>query len=274
MTQPVPPRQADPTAERSISLDVDAGVATITINRPRAGNALDIDAARRLWEATTKVDQSADVRCVVLTGAGRAFCAGGDVKGFSQAGDAAPTLLKESTVYLHAAISQLSRMAKPLITAVNGAAAGAGMGLALLGDIVLVADTAFFTTAYSAIGLSPDGGVSWLLPRLVGLRAAQEMILTSRKISASEALKRGMVSHIVPAADLAEQARGFADRLARLSPHALGEARSLLLSSYGASLEAHLELEARAISRMSGTPFARAQSAAFARSARSGEAKA
>src|SRR3546814_470608 len=112
-----------------------------------------------LMMAAIAVDEDTAVRCVVLTGAGRLFCGGGDVARFVESGDHLPTFLKEITIYINAAISRLARMDKPLIVAVNGPAAGAGLGLALLGDIVLASSTATFTTAYTGIGLSPDGGV-------------------------------------------------------------------------------------------------------------------
>lgn len=256
--------------EEKILLAVADGVATITLNRPRSGNALDLDGVQALLRAVNTVDHASDVRCVVLTGSGTAFCTGGDVKGFAESGDGAPAFLKETTVYLHAAASQLCRMDKPLITAVNGAAAGAGLGLALLGDVVLMADTAYFTTAYSKIGLTPDGGVSWLLPRLVGLRAAQEMILTSRKVPAAEAMDRGMVTRVVAFDELAGEAQELARRLGDLNTPAVGEIRNLLLSSFGASFETQLELEARSISRMSGTAYSRNKTAEFGHRTRPG----
>ncbi|RIJ32721.1 hypothetical protein D1223_02395 [Henriciella mobilis] len=155
-------------------------------------------------------------------------------------------------------------MEKPLICAVNGPAAGAGLGLALMGDLVIMADTATLTTAYAKIGLSPDGGVSWLLPRLVGLRVAQELLVSSRIVSAEEAREIGMITEVVPAAELKERVREAAIALRDASPRALGAVRALLLSSFSTTLETQLELEVRAISPLTISPDAKRLSANFA----------
>ncbi len=251
MTEPV----------RLVVLD---GIATVTFNRPASGNALDLEALRCLMNVAIAVDEDPAVQCVILTGEGRLFCAGGDVLSFSEAGDALPSLMKEITVYLNAAVSRLSRMAKPLICAINGAAAGAGLGLALLGDVVLAAEGAVFTTAYAKIGLSPDGGVSWMLPRLVGLRVAQELIMSSRKVPAAEAKALGMVTRVVPADQLQAEAWVTAKSFRDSSPQAAAAVRELLLASFTTTLETHLESEARAIAHLSGTSEAKRLSAQFA----------
>lgn len=240
------------------------GIARLVLNRPQAGNAINLPLAKALMEAAIVCDEDPAIRCVVITGAGKLFCAGGDVRAFVAAGDAVPNHIKELTGYLHLAVSRLARMRKPLITAVNGPAAGAGMSLALLGDIALASRTADFTLAYGRLGFCPDGGATWLLPRLVGLRRTQELILMNPKLSAAEALEMGLITRVCepdgpdatvePGITLARsdnrlsaQTDAVARQLANSATQAWGRTRALLLRSHGASLESHLEAESRAI---------------------------
>ena len=144
-------------ADGTLRFERSGGVATLTLNRPEAANAIDLGLARALMEASIACDEDDGIRCVVLTGAGRMFCAGGDVGAFAASGDQVAALLKELTAYLHMAISRFMRMGKPMVTAINGAAAGAGFSLALLGDIALASRSANFALAYGGLGLSPDG---------------------------------------------------------------------------------------------------------------------
>lgn len=252
--------------EKPVLLDIVDGIGTITLNRPHVGNALDQEGFRALMHAAITVDEDPEVRCVVLTGSDRFFCAGGDVAAFSKSGDKIGTVVKEVTIYLNGAISRLSRMNKPLVNSINGAVAGAGLGIALFGDIVIASDTAVFTTAYSKIGLSPDGGVSWILPRLVGLRTAQELAITSRIISAEEAKAIGMITEVVPAAELAARTQAVAQQMVSSNTASLGSLRTLFLGSYSNSLETHLELEARDLSTNAASAEARAHSEEFAAS--------
>ena len=129
------------------------GIARLTLNRPKAGNAIDVPLARALMEAAIECDEDESIRVVTLTGAGRLFCGGGDVGAFAGAGERFPALLKELTAYIHSAVSRFSRMGKPMVTIINGPAAGAGFNLSLLGDIAIAAQSAHFTTAYTGIGL-------------------------------------------------------------------------------------------------------------------------
>jgi 2-(1,2-epoxy-1,2-dihydrophenyl)acetyl-CoA isomerase len=241
----------------------DGAIATLTLNRPDAGNSLNLELARALLEASIRCDSDPSIRCVVLTGAGRMFCAGGDISAFTTAGDAVPAMLSELAGTLHLAISRLARIAKPLLTLVNGPAAGAGLSLALAGDIVIAARAAHFTAAYTAIGLTPDGGMSWLLPRLVGLRKAQEMILTDRRVGAEEAEALGLVTRTVDDAALADEGRTAAATLSRAAVGALGASRALLLESFAAGIETQMEKEARAIAAAGGGPESREGIAAF-----------
>lgn len=246
-----------------ILLDRDGAVARITLNRPDVGNALDIPMARALLEAAITVDEDDGVRCVVLTGAGKLFCAGGDVGAFAGAGSKLPAFLKEITAYLHTAQQRFARMDKPLVTAINGSVAGAGVGLAILGDIALASPKTSFTLAYTGLGLSPDAGATWLLPRLIGMRQAQELCLRNRRVGAEEAAALGLVTRVVDG-DLNAEAMGIAHELADAATSALGATRRLLLDSATASFDAQLDAEARSIAALSRTPEGKEGVAAFA----------
>jgi 2-(1,2-epoxy-1,2-dihydrophenyl)acetyl-CoA isomerase len=230
------------------------GVARITLNRPEVGNAIDLPMAQALLEAAIVCDADPDIRCVLLTGAGRFFCTGGDVAAFADAGPQLPVFLKEITDYLHAAMGRLMRMPKPLVTAINGPAAGAGIGLAVMGDFALAAPKTHFTLAYTGLGLSPDGGATWLLPRIVGMRRAQELCLLNERIDASGAAEIGLVTRVAEADALDAEAMSLARRLAAGPSLALGATRRLLLDSLDAPLEAQLEAESRSIAALSRTP--------------------
>lgn len=235
-------------SETPLLVDVADGIAFLTLNRPEMGNAIDLPMARALVEASILCQIDASIRCVVLTGAGKLFCAGGDVALFAAAGDQIPALLSELAGTLHMALARFGRMAKPFLTLVNGPAAGAGLSLAIGGDVVLAARSAHFTAAYGAIGLTPDGGMSWMLPRLVGLRKAQEIILTNRRIKAEEAEAIGLVTRLVDDDRLLEEGRATAASLASSAVLAIGAARALLQDSFSSGYETQLESEARAIS--------------------------
>jgi 2-(1,2-epoxy-1,2-dihydrophenyl)acetyl-CoA isomerase len=239
------------------------GIARLTLNRPQAGNAIDVPLARALMEAAFDCDEDEAIRCVLLTGNGRMFCAGGDITGFAGAGARSPVLLKELTAYIHSAASRFSRMAKPMVTAVNGPAAGAGLGFSLLGDIAIAAKSAHFTMAYTAIGLSPDAGATWLLPRLIGLRRAQEMTLLNKRVSADEAAEIGLITRVVADDALAITANEIAEKLAASATRAIGRSRNLLLCSFGNALEEQLELEARGIAAGGRDPEGKEGIAAF-----------
>ncbi|HYP63433.1 MAG TPA: enoyl-CoA hydratase-related protein [Acidocella sp.] len=233
--------------EAPVLLTRENGIARITLNRPKAGNAIDLPLARAFWDAANIVDEDQTIRVVTLTGAGKLFCGGGDVGAFANAGERFSVLLKELTGYIHGAIARLARMDKPLVTIINGPAAGAGFNLSLMGDIAIAAQSAHFTTAYTGIGLTPDGGATWLLPRLVGLRRAQEILLLNKRVSAAEAAEIGMITKMVPDEALAEEAEAIVTKLVDGATRALGRTRNLLNSGAEASLETQLELEARAI---------------------------
>ncbi len=248
--------------ETTLRFELADHVARLTLDRPEA-NALDLDLARALMQAAMRCDHDPEVRAVLLTGAGRFFCAGGDLRAMTGYGAALPTGLKELTVYLHAAVSHFVRMRAPLVIAVNGAAAGAGMSLAAAGDLVLAAESATFTMAYTAAGLVPDGAATWLLPRLIGLRRTQELMLTNRRLTAPEAHAWGLVTRVVADDRLADEAATLAASIARGPTVAFGGVKRLLCESFAGGLESRMEAEGRGIAAVAGTTDGREGIAAF-----------
>ncbi len=233
--------------ESPLLLERDGAVLRLVLNRPAQGNALDLSLGRALMLAAIEADEDPSVRCVLLTGRGRMFCAGGDIHAFAAAGDRLGAFIKELTGYLHLAMSRLARMPKPLVTAVNGPAAGAGLSLAVLGDIALGGRSSHLTLAYTALGVSPDGGSTWLLPRLIGLRRTQELMLLNRRVEAEEAASLGLLTRVVPDEALEAEGMAVARTLAAGATAALGRTRALLLDSLGAGFEEQMEREARSI---------------------------
>lgn len=247
----------------TILFDRDGPVARITFNRPEAYNALDIPDGKLLLDVVNQCDGDASIRAVVLTGAGKAFCAGGDIKAFKTRAADLDAYLKEVTTYIHASVAKLYRMPKPLVTAVNGSAAGAGVGMALLGDIAIADPGASFMLAFSALGLTPDSATSWMLPRVVGLRRAQEIYLSNRRVDAQEAAAIGMVTRLSEAGKSVEEAMELAHKLSRSATAALGATRKLMLDAGLTSLETHLDAESRTIATLSQTAESREGIAAF-----------
>jgi 2-(1,2-epoxy-1,2-dihydrophenyl)acetyl-CoA isomerase len=250
---------------RYLTLERRDGVATITLNRPDAYNALNLGLGRDLFHASLEVDEDPTVRCVVVTGAGRAFCAGGDVKDFVDNLEHVGAFIKELTTYLHGAVSRFCRCDKPVIMAVNGVAAGGGLSFALSGDIVVAAESARFTMAYSKIAATPDGSSSYFLPRLIGMRRAMELYFTNRVLTAREALDWGLVTRVVPDAELASAVGALARELAQGPTKAFGGAKRLFHQSTWESLETQMELEAQAIAASGHTEDFRNGVVAFAK---------
>src|SRR3954462_3018747 len=218
---------------KTLLYEVKDHVARITLNRPDAANALDMEMARDLMHVSISASEDPTVRAVILTGAGKMFSGGGDLKSFAAQGDALPGHLKEVALYLHAAISRFVRMDAPVIAAVNGTAGGGGMSLCLFADVVLAAESAKFTLAYTRAGLSPDGGSTYFLPRLIGLRRALELALTNRVLTAKEAQDWGIVTRVVADAELQGEAQALASQLASGATRAIGAAKRLLHHSFG-----------------------------------------
>ncbi|NWK95971.1 enoyl-CoA hydratase [Sphingobium lactosutens] len=229
----------------NVLCSIEGDIAWITLNQPEAANAISLAMARSLRDAAMRCESDPAVRCVVMTGNGKLFCAGGDLMAMGGAGDKLPALLAELIATLNTAVTRLARMPKPLLTLVNGPAAGAGLSLAILGDVVLSARSAHYTAAYGPVGLTCDGGLSWLLPRLVGLRKAQEIILTNRRIKADEAEAVGLVTRTVDDDVLKTEGRAMARTLAATPAIAFGATRSLLRDSFEAGFETQLDRELR-----------------------------
>ena len=228
--------------------EVADGVATVTLNRPAALNAFSQPMQRELAALIPELAADDAVRAVILTGAGRAFCAGGDIKEMEGAQDPTP-LAGRNKLHrmLTTVLMPLVRLEKPVIAAVNGAAVGAGMNLALAADIVLVSETAMFSQAFVKLGLVPDTGGLYLLSRLIGLNRAKELCFTGRLFSAREAADLGLVNRVLPAEDLMPAAVALAQELARGATAAIGLTKSLLNLAHTASLEEMAEFESYAL---------------------------
>ncbi len=252
-------------AYETVLFDVKDGVATITLNRPGAYNALNLTLARDLFHATLEADEDRAVRCILITGAGKAFCAGGDVKDFADTPGRIGILIKELTTYLHGSVSRLARSPKPVIMGVNGVAAGGGMSLAVAGDLVVAAESAKFTMAYAKIAASPDGSSSYFLPRLIGLRRALELHYTNRALSAREAMEWGLVNRVHPDAEFPAALSALVRELAQGPTLAFGRAKLLFHQSTQESLETQMELESQAIAASGHTEDFRNGVVAFAK---------
>jgi len=240
-----------------ITLTVENGLARLTLSRPEAYNTLNKPLAEGLMAAATRCAHGSDVRAVLLTAAGKNFCGGGDLKSFHAQGDAVGGHIRDVTYVLHAACAMFARMDAPLVIAAQGAVAGAGLSIALLGDLVYAAESAFFTMAYTAAGLSPDGGSTFLLPRVVGLRRAQEMALTNRRLTAAEAADWGIATAVVPDDRLQAHAEEVALKLAAGPSRAFGRAKRLLIDSFDTSFEAQMDREGRYIAASAAEPDGR-----------------
>lgn len=246
----------------SLVLDRRDRVVVVTLNRPDDANSLDPVMSRELVDAAAELDRDATVKAVVLTGAGRFFSAGGDVRAMAGFADVALGV-KQLADDLHRALATLTRMAAPVITAVNGMAAGAGFSMAVAGDLVVASESARFTMAYTNVALSPDGSSSWFLPRLVGLRRAQELMYTNRVLTAAEALEWGLVTRVVADGTALDEALALAETFAQGSRGANAQVKQLLGVTFGNPLETQMELEARAIADRAGSEDGREGIAAF-----------
>jgi 2-(1,2-epoxy-1,2-dihydrophenyl)acetyl-CoA isomerase len=233
------------TEYQTIKFAQAGAITRITLNRPDAANGMNDTMTRELADAARRCDTEA-TKVVLLTGSGRFFCAGGDLKSFASA-PSRGRYIKGVADDLHRAISTFARMDAVLITAVNGVAAGAGFSIAVTGDLVLAAESASFTMAYTRAGLSPDGSSSYYLPRLIGIRKTQELMLTNRTLSAQDASQWGLVTEVVPDAQLADRANQLADQMTATSRQSNGAVKALLLSTFKNGIEEQMELEGRLI---------------------------
>lgn len=223
-------------------------VAVVTLNRPENANVLNLPMGRELLEAAIACEKEPGVRAVVLTGAGKNFCFGGDLRGMMSEGGAVDAYLHELTSFLHQAISHFVRMDAPVIAAVNGTAAGAGVGLVAMADLAVCARSAKFSLAYTGVALTPDGSTSYFLPRLIGAKRAMELVLTNRPVTADEALAWGLVNQVVDDAACLPEAIKLAEKLAAGPVRAFGKAKRLMAGATGA-LESHMVLESETIAQ-------------------------
>ena len=229
-----------------------SGVSTFTLNRPAALNALNQEMTEAFVSLIRQVAADKSVRVLIVHGAGNHFMAGGDIKGFSATLETSGADRKQHFIdmihYLHGAVELMQRMDVVTVSKVRGACAGFGMSLAIGCDLTIASDDAYFATAYKAIGLTPDGGQSYFLPRLVGVKKAMELTLLSERIEADEAQRLGFVNKVVPLADLDATVDKIAQQIARSSRGAMSGAKRLISTSMSRTMSEQLYAEAESFS--------------------------
>lgn len=250
-------RSQTPPELNTMRFEARGSIGTLTLTRPKELNAMSPEMIGELATVAAWLADRADIRALVVTGEGRAFSAGGDVTWFrggleDPEADLVAEVRRGADV-LHQAIVDFRRIPYPVIAAVNGPAAGAGFSLALMCDLRIASEAAFFVCAYGRIGASPDGGMTYFLPRVIGPAAAVELMLEDPNLTAAEALERGLVSQVVEADRLLEVAAAKAEELGAKSPHYTRMVKSLIGSSLDNSLADHLQLERHAIADSMGT---------------------
>jgi 2-(1,2-epoxy-1,2-dihydrophenyl)acetyl-CoA isomerase len=249
---------------RTVLLNFEGGVATLRLNRPDKGNAIDTDMAADLAEAATQIAERSDVRAVLIAGNGPNFTVGGDLGLFAgTAREHLPNRLRRMIDSYHLAIERLTSIDAPVVAAVRGGAGGGGLGLLYAADIVVAADDARFALGYGALGLTADGGNTWFLPRMIGMRRAQELFLLNRRLSAQEAFDFGLVSRLVPSNAVESEAATIAGTLAAGPTRAFGAVRRMLRQSFETGLSDQLDAEKDSIIVASTTDDAQEGIAAF-----------
>jgi 2-(1,2-epoxy-1,2-dihydrophenyl)acetyl-CoA isomerase len=258
---------SNPPELQRLKITADGPVGTLTLDRPDEMNAMDPVLIGELTVAAAWLADRAPFRALIVTGAGRAFSAGGDVnwfmKGLEDPDHDLPADVRRGAEILHQAIVDFRRIPYPVIGAVNGAAAGAGFSLALMCDLRLASEEAFFVVAYGRIGASPDGGMTYFLPRVVGPAKALQLALEDPVIDANTALELGLVTQVVPGDELLDAARAKAEELAAKAPHYMRMAKRLINESIEHSLTDHLQLERHGIADSMGTEDLRRGVTAF-----------
>ena len=249
-----------------VSTTIEGGVATVVLNRPQVLNALNPEMAKTLKTTTGTLAADANVRCVVIKGAGEHFMAGGDVRHFHallrESPQTAVDTIAAEIEDVHATITSIHSMPKPVIASIRGASAGFGMSLVAACDLAIAAEDAVFSLAYCRIGTSPDGGSTWTLPRMVGLKRAMELALLGDRITPQLARDYGLINWVVPGTELDERTAELAARLAAGPAAALSRTKALLLASSSTELEDQLAAEKRHfIAGVSGPEFAEGVSA-------------
>jgi 2-(1,2-epoxy-1,2-dihydrophenyl)acetyl-CoA isomerase len=256
-----------PPELNTLGIEIDGEIGTLTLDRPDSFNAMSPEMIGELTVAFAWLADRAPLRALIITGAGAAFCAGGDVNWFQKGVEDEevdlPSEVRRGAEALHQAIVDLHRIPYPVIAAINGPAAGAGFSLALACDTRIAAEGAFLACAYGRIGASPDGGMTYFLPRVVGPSRALELLLEDPNIDAERALAEGLVSEVVPAEELAERARAKAEKLAAKAPHYVRMAKLLCGQSIENSITEHLQLERHGIADSMATEDLRVGVQAF-----------
>jgi 2-(1,2-epoxy-1,2-dihydrophenyl)acetyl-CoA isomerase len=236
---------------KTMRLETEGEIGTLTLSRPDALNAMGPEMIFELTVAFAWLADRAPIRALIITGAGRAFSSGGDVTWFREGLESEkldlPSDVRRGADILHQAIVDMHRIAYPVIAAVNGPAAGAGFSLALACDLRIAAEDAFFACAYGRIGASPDGGMTYFLPRVIGPSRALELLLNDPNLGAQDALAAGLVSEVVPAGELMDRAREKAAELAAKAPHYVRMAKTLVHQSLDNTLADHLQRERHGI---------------------------
>lgn len=228
----------------TIEFDVNAGVATLTFNRPEARNAISLKMREELPPVIKRVSTDSDIRALIVTGKGGSFCAGGDIRDMGSIGGSVEVGRNRMRA-TGTLVQALASIDKPVIAAVDGPAYGAGFGWAMLADFVLATPEARFCASFGRLGLSPDLGLHYTLPRLVGLARAKDLIFSAREVRADEALEMGLVYRIVPADRIADVAQEMADAFCNASPMAIGVSKVLLEQSFAMDLRQITEAEAQ-----------------------------
>jgi 2-(1,2-epoxy-1,2-dihydrophenyl)acetyl-CoA isomerase len=241
-----------PPELETIRIEIDGEIGTLTLDRPGALNAMSPELIAEFTEAAAWLADRAPLRALIVTGAGdRAFCAGGDVNWFRRGVEDddvdLPSSVRRGAEVLHQGIVDFQRIPYPVIAAVNGAAAGAGFSLALACDLRIASEDSAFVIAYGRIGASPDGGMTYFLPRVVGPAKAKQLLLEDPMISPADALELGLVSYVVPADRLMDEARAKAEELAAKAPHYIRMSKLLANTSLDNSLTEHLQIERHGI---------------------------
>jgi 2-(1,2-epoxy-1,2-dihydrophenyl)acetyl-CoA isomerase len=257
----------NPPELNTLRIEIDGEIGTLTLDRPDAFNAMSPEMIGELTVAFAWLADQAPLRGLIVTGAGPAFCSGGDINGFREGVEDdsidLPAQVRRGADALHMAIVDLRRIPYPVIAAVNGPAAGAGFSLALACDFRIASEAAFFACAYGRIGASPDGGMTYFLPRIVGPSRALEILLNDPNMTAEDALAERIVFEVVPPDELMDRAWAKAEKLATKAPHYVRMAKTLVGQSIENRLTEHLQLERHGIADSMATEDLREGAIAF-----------
>ena len=228
---------------KSLTYEKTGNIGKIVLNRPEVGNTLNLNLAIELFEVLNSVSTDNSLKSLILTGKGKLFCGGGDLKFLLENKDSVKETLLKMTHYFHGAIARIAKLPAPVIIGINGTAGGGGFSLAITGDIIYSVNTAKFTLAYTNAGLSPDGSSTYFLPRIVGVKRAKELMLTNRIFSAEEALSMGLIDKVVEEKNLEEELYKQAEIFSKGAKEAFKSVKKMLSVSFENGLETQMDLE-------------------------------